>query len=172
VRFTPPPDSQGASGFGTSTQKAIGMDEADKRILNEIQSSFPINSRPYLEVARRINLSEKEVIERVRRLKREGIIRRIGGNFQSKRLNFTSTLCAAKVPEEKIEEFVQAVNRYSGVTHNYRRSHAYNIWFTFIAQDMDEIERSLREISLETGVKEIRNLPSQRMFKIKVDFEV
>ncbi len=148
------------------------MDEIDKSILNGIQSDFPITSRPYRELGRRFNLTEEEIIERVGRLKEEGVIRRIGGNFDSSRLNFTSTLCAAKVPYEKIESFVNAVNRHPGVTHNYLRNHAYNIWFTFIAQDMNEIDGALKEISEETGIWEILNLPAVKMFKIKVDFEV
>jgi DNA-binding Lrp family transcriptional regulator len=148
------------------------MDEADKNILNEIQSGFPILSRPFQEIGDRVGLTEEDVIERLRRLKGRGIIRRIGANFHSSRLDFSSTLCAAKVPEEKLHQFVRVVNRYPGVTHNYLRSHAYNVWFTFIAEDMDEIERALREIAEETGVEEIRNLPALRIFKIKVDFEV
>jgi DNA-binding Lrp family transcriptional regulator len=148
------------------------MDEADKNILNEIQSGFPIMPRPFREIGIRVGLTEEDVLERVRRLKGRGIIRRIGANFHSSKLNFTSTLCAAKVPEETLHHFVKVVNRYPGVTHNYLRSHAYNVWFTFIAKDMDDIERALSEIAAETGVKEIRNLPALRMFKIKVDFEV
>jgi DNA-binding Lrp family transcriptional regulator len=148
------------------------MDEIDKNILNEIQSDFPVTPRPYHELGKRLDLSELEVIKRVKRLKEKGIIRRIGGNFHSGRLNFTSTLCATKVPKENIEHFVEVVNRYPGVTHNYLRDHAYNIWFTFIAQDMVSINNALRDISKETGVTEILNLPAVKMFKIKVDFEV
>ena len=148
------------------------MNKTDRNILNEIQSDFPITPRPFQELGRRLNLSENEVIEAIRRLKHEGIIRRIGGNFHSHRLNFTSTLCTARVPEEKINDFVKVVNSYPGVTHNYLRNNKYNIWFTFIAQDMDYIERSLKEISEVTGVPEILNLPASRTFKIKVDFEV
>ena len=148
------------------------MDEKDRAILNEIQSDFPITPRPYHEVGKRFRLSESEVLERVKRLKAEGIIRRIGGNFNSKRLNFTSTLCAAKVPEEKVEEFVQVVNTYPGVTHNYLRNHDYNVWFTFIAPNMPRIDAALEEISQATGVTEIINLPAVKRFKIRVDFEV
>ena len=150
----------------------ICMDEIDKNILNEIQSDFPIASRPYEELGRRLDLSESAVIERIKRLKKKGIIRRIGGNFHSSRLNFTSTLCAAKVPVDKLDHFVDVVNRYPGVTHNYLRNHAYNVWFTFIAQDMAFIDNALEEISKETGVDEILNLPAVKMYKIKVDFEV
>lgn len=148
------------------------MDDVDRVIINEIQSDFPITPRPYYELGRRFDLSEAEVLERVKRLKAEGIIRRIGGNFSSKRLDFTSTLCGAKVPEEKLDRFVQVVNSYPGVTHNYLRNHDYNVWFTFIAQSMLHIEKALKEISKATGVTEIINLPAVRQFKIKVDFEV
>ncbi len=148
------------------------MDEIDKAILNEIQSNFPISPRPFREVGKKIGISEDEVIRRIARLKKEGVVRRIGGNFHSYKLNFVSTLCAAKVPEEKIEEFVKVVNRYPGVTHNYLRNGKYNIWFTFIAESMEYIENALKEISEKTGIKDILNLPAVKMFKIKVDFEV
>jgi len=148
------------------------MDNTDKKILNEIQSDFPIVSRPYLELGERLNLSEDDVVKSVKRLKDKGVIRRIGGNFHSGRLDFASTLCAAKVPEEEIDHFVEVVNRYPGITHNYLRDHDYNIWFTFIAQDKNFIEEALKKISAETGVTEIRNLPAVKTFKIKVDFEI
>jgi DNA-binding Lrp family transcriptional regulator len=148
------------------------LDDIDRAIINEIQSDFPITQRPYRELGKRFDRTEFEVIERAEKLKSEGIIRRIGGNFNSKKLNFTSTLCAAKVSEEKMERFVQAVNSYSGVTHNYLRNHKYNVWFTFIAPHMSYIDQALSEISEATGVNEIRNLPAIKVFKIKVDFEI
>jgi DNA-binding Lrp family transcriptional regulator len=148
------------------------MDDIDRKILNEIQSAFPIASRPYLELGKRLDLSEEEVLERVKRLRSEGIIRRIGGNFDSGKINFTSTLCAARVPEEKIKAFVELVNGYKGVTHNYLRGHDYNVWFTLIAPSIKDIEDVLNEISGKTGVKEILNLRAIRTFKIKVDLEV
>jgi DNA-binding Lrp family transcriptional regulator len=148
------------------------MDDVDRALVNEIQSDFPITSRPYHELGKRFDLSEAEVLERLRGLKAEGIIRRIGGNFNSKSLNFTSTLCAAKVPGKKMDRFVETVNSYPGVTHNYLRNHDYNVWFTFIAQNAFLIDKALEEISSATGVTEIINLPAIKQFKIKVDFEV
>lgn len=148
------------------------MDEADRKILNAIQSEFPITARPYEELGSRLALSEEEVLRRVKRLKEEGVIRRIGGNFHSRKLDFTSTLCAARVPEEKLERFVEVVNRYPGVTHNYLRNHEFNVWFTFIAPSTEAIEHSLKEISKVTGVEDVHSLPAVRTFKIRVDFEV
>lgn len=148
------------------------MDHIDKAILNEIQSNFPITSRPFKEVGDKLGISEDKVIERIVKLKERGIVRRIGGNFQSNKLNFVSTLCAAKVPKEKIDMFVNTVNRYPGVTHNYLRNGKYNIWFTFIAEDMEYIEHALENISKETGIRDILNLPAVKMYKIRVDFEL
>jgi DNA-binding Lrp family transcriptional regulator len=148
------------------------LDDIDKAILNRIQSDFPITSQPYLAVATELGITETDVLERISRLKKEGIIRRIGGNFVPDKLGYVSTLCAARVPEDKIEQFVKVVNRYPGVTHNYRRDNSFNIWFTFIAPSMQEIEQNLQEISEKTGIAEILNLPATRVFKIRAQFRV
>lgn len=148
------------------------MDRIDREILNEIQSHFPLRSRPFREVGKKLRLSEKEVLWRVSRLKNEGIIRRIGANFNSRRLGFTSTLCAAKVPKDKLDDFIEAVNRYPGVTHNYERDGDYNIWFTFIGESTKTIEQALEEIKAGTGINDLISLPAEKIFKIRVDFEV
>jgi len=148
------------------------IDEIDRALLNRIQSDFPITRRPFLSIADDLNLSEENVIKRLKRLKQKGIIRRIGGNFAPEKLGFVSTLCAAKVPEDKIDNFAKIVNRYPGVTHNYRRDNRYNIWFTFIAQSMKEIIGNLEDISRETGVNGIINLPATKMYKIKAHFNL
>jgi DNA-binding Lrp family transcriptional regulator len=148
------------------------IDDVDKALLNRIQSDFPITSRPYRTIAEDLGLSEGEVLKRVSRLKASGIIRRIGGNFTPEKLGFVSTLCAAKVPEDKISQFAEVVNRYPGVTHNYRRENTFNIWFTFIAPKMDEINANLKQIAAETGVTDILNMPATRVFKIRAEFQV
>ena len=148
------------------------FDDIDRAILNRIQSDFPVASRPYRVIAEKLGLAEGEVIRRVLRLKEQGIIRRIGGNFTPDKLGFVSTLCAASVPEDKISRFAEVVNRYPGVTHNYRRDNTFNIWFTFIAPTMDEINANLKQIAEETGVTEILNLPATKVFKIRAEFKV
>jgi DNA-binding Lrp family transcriptional regulator len=148
------------------------LDDTDRAILNRIQSDFPITPRPYLTVAEELGLAEADVIQRVARLKASGIIRRIGGNFVPGKLGYVSTLCAARVPADQVARFAEAVNRHPGVTHNYLRENSFNVWFTFIAPSMEEIEAKLKEIRAETGVTEILNLPATRVFKIKAQFEV
>jgi len=153
-------------------KKITVLDDTDKVILNLIQSNFPISSRPYLVIADRLGLNEDDVIRRLKKLKKNGIIRRIGGNFVPEKLGFVSTLCAAVVPEDKMESFAKTINSYPGVTHNYLRDGSFNVWFTFIAPSMKEININLKQISKETGVNEIINLPATRVFKIKAHFDL
>jgi len=148
------------------------LDDIDKTIINRIQSNFPITSRPYLTIAKEMDLTEKEILDRVSRLKKAGIIRRIGGNFVPAKLGFVSTLCAARVPPDKVADFAAIVNSYPGVTHNYQRDNEYNVWFTFISPSMDEIEMNLKKIAQETEVSDILNLPATKVFKIKAQFDV
>lgn len=148
------------------------LDDLDRAILNEIQSHFPIAPRPYAEMGKRVGASEEEVLGRVQAMADAGIIRRIGANFTSRKLGYTSTLCAARVAPEQLDHFVDVVNRYPGVTHNYLRRHHYNVWFTLIAPSEERLDQVLTEISQATGVQEILSLPAQEVFKIKVDFPV
>ncbi len=148
------------------------IDEIDRTILNRIQSDFPITSRPYAAIAEELGFTEKIVIDHISRLRKLGIIRRIGGNFGPEKLGFVSTLCAASVPEKKIDSFAAIVNSYPGVTHNYTRNNTFNVWFTFIASSMVEIKANIKEISQKTGVHDILNLPATHVFKIKAHFDL
>ena len=146
------------------------IDDTDRRIINRIQSDFPITARPYHTIAHDLGLEEEDVLLRVGRLRKDGIIRRIGGNFVPEKLGYVSTLCAASVPDDKLEHFKKVVNSYPGVTHNYRRENHFNVWFTFIAPSHGIIERNLEDISRQTGVEGILNLPATRVYKIKAQF--
>ncbi|MBW2368719.1 MAG: AsnC family transcriptional regulator [Deltaproteobacteria bacterium] len=148
------------------------MDEMDKALLNRIQSNFPLTQRPFKTIGDELDLAESDVLARLVRLKQDGIIRRIGANFVPDKLGYVSTLCAAKVPEAILDLFTETVNRYSGVTHNYLRDDAYNVWFTFIAPSMDEIEENLATIARETSVVDILNLPATHVFKIRAQFDL
>lgn len=150
----------------------IDMDELDKTILNRIQTRFPLTPRPFAAIADELGTTEKEVLARVTRLKDTGIIRRIGGNFVPGKVGFVSTLCAAQVPREKLDLFAMTVNTFPGVTHNYLREDAFNVWFTFIAPSMENIRDHLARITEKTGVNRILNLPATHVFKIKAKFDL
>ena len=97
----------------------VTLDTMDKRILDIIQTDFPLESRPYAIIAERLGITEQEALDRVNALRKSRLIRRLGANFQSAKLGFRSTLCAAKVPEDKLDAFIAEVNQHVGVTHNY-----------------------------------------------------
>lgn len=148
------------------------MDDIDRRILTIMQKEFPLHAEPYRVIGETVAISEEEVLRRIKRLTDQGVIRRIGAVFDVRKLGYASTLCAAQVPEEKVDDFVASVNAYRGVTHNYRRGHVFNVWFTFIAPSMKEIEQALEELRGTTGVEQIITMPATRTFKIDASFDL
>jgi siroheme decarboxylase len=148
------------------------MDEIDKKILNILQKEFPLVEQPFRIVAEKCGISEEETLSRVQKMKDEGIIRRIGAVFDGAKLGRVSTLCAARVPEEKIDGFVQIVNADKNVTHNYRRNNEYNIWFTVSAATAEELEEFLVTVKKKTGVKDILDMRAVRTFKINASFDI
>lgn len=150
-------------------EPARHLDTLDLQLLERLQTALPLCPRPYANLGEELGLSEEEVLARLQVLKNSGLIRRIGANFNSRALGWHSTLCAASVPEELLENFSQEVNKLPGVTHNYLRQHKYNVWFTLIGQNQEEVEREIARLSAICGVK-ILNLPARKIFKLKVKF--
>ena len=150
---------------------AYVMDDVDRRLLDIIQTDFPLSPRPYAALGERTGIAEEEALRRVNALRAARIIRRMGANFQSARLGWVSTLCAAKVPEDRLEAFTTVVNACPGVTHNYLRAHAYNVWFTLISPSREQEAATLEAVERETGIA-VLNLPATRLFKIRVDFRM
>jgi len=147
------------------------MDSTDRALLNAIQNNFPIAIHPYQSLGLAVGTTEEEAFQRIQRLRQEGIIRRLGGVLDSRRLGYYSTLCAAKVPEEKIPILAQLLEGIPGVTHNYIRNHEYNVWFTLIARSQAVAESILQTIREVSGVTDVFSLPATRLFKINVNFD-
>ena len=143
----------------------VTLDTMDKRILDIIQTDFPLEPRPYAIIAERLGITEQEALDRVNALRKSRIIRRLGANFQS------AKLCAAKVPADKMDAFIAEVNRHVGVTHNYLRRHAYNVWFSAIGPSWEAVCAMLDDITAKTGIP-ILNLPATKLYKIRVDFQM
>jgi DNA-binding Lrp family transcriptional regulator len=148
------------------------MDKIDKQILNILQKEFPLEERPFKIVAQKCGISEEEALSRIQKMKDGGIIRRIGAVFDGAKLGRVSTLCAARVPQDKLEKFVNAVNENKGVTHNYLRDNEYNVWFTLNAATPQEMESFLADLKKRTGVTDILDMRAVRTFKIDATFEV
>jgi DNA-binding Lrp family transcriptional regulator len=148
------------------------MDQIDRNILNRIQHAFPVKSRPFEELGGELGLDENEMLERVRKLREQGYIRRMGPIFDPRTLGYVSTLCTLKTPQTRIDEVARVINAYPGVTHNYLRDHPYNIWFTLITRGEEGIRETIDQIKKDTGIDEILILPAERFYKLKVEFNV
>lgn len=147
------------------------LDQIDTELLNLIQEGLPLTTRPFQTLGESLGIGEEEVLNRLNALKSSGMIRRIGAVFDSRAMGYYSTLCACRVPEERLEEVAGAISREPGVTHNYQREHFLNLWFTLTVPDADEGLRIIRRLERETGIK-IENMPAKKVFKIKVSFEM
>lgn len=145
------------------------LDRLDQEILNLLQNEFPLEKRPYAVLARILGISEDELLLLVKRLKEEGIIRRIGGVIDSKKLGFYSTLCACHVEEDKVLEAAKIINEEKGVTHNYVRDDWYNIWFTLTAPSENEAYKVIRDLESKIGTR-IESMPAKKVYKIRAVF--
>lgn len=147
------------------------LESIDRQILNLLQNDFPVAAQPYKVMAERLGISEEEVMARIGMMKSVGIIRRIGGIMDTRSLGYYSTLCTAMVPASEVDEAAEVINRLPGVTHNYLRDHAYNLWFTLTVPAREEADRILAELESTLGI-EIVSMPAETVFKIRVNFDM
>lgn len=144
----------------------------DKRLLNIIQGDLPLESRPFAVLAARLGTEESIVIERLRALKEQGFIRRIGPFFDSNKLGYMGTLAALEVEPCYIPQVAAVINSEYGVTHNYERDAIFNLWFTLFSHTIEEQNEVLNKISNLTGVVRLINLPATQKFKVNVQFNL
>ncbi len=148
------------------------MDKLDKEILNEIQWTFPLISKPYSEMAKKFSLSDDEMMQRLRALKEAGIIRQISAIFDTRKLGYKSALVAMAIEPEKLDHVANQVNRHPGVSHNYERNHEYNLWFTLAVPPGSDLKTEIDKFSKLPGIKKTRLLPTIKLFKIGVKLEM
>jgi len=122
------------------------MDDIDRSLINGLQRGFPVVDRPYLQVARELGLGEQELISRLGNLLDEGVLSRFGPLYQAERLGGAYTLAAMQVPEADYDRVADLVNAHREVAHNYRREHAFNMWFVVAALSPAAVARTLLEI--------------------------
>jgi len=147
------------------------VETLDRQLLNIIQTDFPVDARPYEVLGERLGIAASEALAGVRRLMESGVIRKVGPSFDTRKLGHVSVLAAMRVPEAELAEVADVVGSYSQVTHNYGRDHEYNLWFTLVCENQEEVDRVAAEIKARTGIEDMRLLPAERVFKIRVDFE-
>jgi siroheme decarboxylase len=153
---------------------AVALDDVDRRLLNVMQGRFPIAARPYRHVAALAEIPEQEAMARVQRLLEKRIIRQVTPIFDTRALGYSSMLVAAKVDPEHPHRAAQAINQHPGVSHNYLRNHDFNLWFTIATEPDSELglEGTLEVLAREAGAESVRELPTLKLFKIRMDLEM
>lgn len=150
-----------------------GIDRADLAILDALQDDLPLVSRPWAAIAARVGLAEDEVVARMRRLQTSSVLRNVSPVFESRRFGLAAaTLIALRVPEDRVREVAEIVSTYPEVSHNFRRDHAYTLWFTLAAPTEERLSAVLAEILSRTGIPEADalDLSTVRAYKIDVRF--
>lgn len=146
----------------------MDLDSNDRKLLNRLQIGLPLVRRPWNAIAEELELRQEDVLQRLERLKKEGFIRRIGGVFNPTGLGFRGCLYAMAVREELFYQTAAVVNRYRGVTHNYRRRSRLNMWFTLTSRTEEERGAILETIREAAGGPLLYEFPSEQLFKLKV----
>lgn len=144
----------------------------DKSLLNLLQTNLPISHRPFAEIAEKLGSDETTVLKRLRALKQDGYLRRIGPFFDSNQLGYKGTLVALRVKPAAIPSVAEAINRYPGATHNYEREGKYNLWFTLLTPNPAMCRHILSEIRALPGVEDMMDLVARRKYKINVQFHL
>ncbi|TLX69199.1 MAG: Lrp/AsnC family transcriptional regulator [Thaumarchaeota archaeon] len=148
------------------------MDPLDKQLLNEIQWTFPLSSRPYLELASKQGLTEDDVMVRISSMKRTGLIRQINAIFDTRKLGYKSALVAFAVEKDKLDSVALEVNKHPGVSHNYERDHEFNMWFTLAVPPDGVLKKDLGVMASLEGVIKFRLLPTLKLYKIGVKLDM
>jgi siroheme decarboxylase len=148
----------------------------DRRLLDQLQRQVPLCDRPYLEIARRLDSTEADVLERVQALSGPppAPIRQISAIFDSNKLGYQSCLVGAKVDPAVIREAAGVISQHPGVSHNYQREHAYNLWFTLAVPPHSQLglERTVEILRRLSGARQMRLMPALKLFKIGVKFDL
>ena len=149
------------------------MDITDRKLLNIIQSDFPVSAEPYREVAEQLGIAEADVLERLAELKRQNVVRQISAIFDTRRLGYKTTLVAFAYAAADLHDGAVFINRHPGVSHNYAREGSYyNLWFTLAVPPDGDLEATVRWMAQQTGAIEFRIMPTIRFFKIGVNFDM
>jgi siroheme decarboxylase len=153
---------------------AVPLDDFDRRLLNAMQGAFPIQPRPYAAVADALGVDHERVLTRVRELIHDRIIRQVTPIFDTRALGYGSMLVAAKVDPEHPWGPAKIVNAHPGVSHNYLRNHEFNMWFTIAVEEDSKLglQGTLDVLQELTGAESIRQLPTLKLFKIRMDLEM
>ncbi|MFQ6030415.1 MAG: Lrp/AsnC family transcriptional regulator, partial [Dehalococcoidia bacterium] len=149
------------------------MDLTDRKLLNLIQSQFPLVDQPYQQLGEELGITEEQVIDRLTELKRQNVVRQISAIFDTRRLGYKTTLVAMAYEPESLHDSALFINRHPGVSHNYAREGSYyNLWFTLAVPPDHDLETTAQRMAQDTQALSVRIMPTVRFFKIGVNFDM
>ena len=157
-----------AEGFVET--KPVSLDGPDRQILNLLQTAFPIEARPWAALGRKVDLAEEDVIARVRRMK-ASVIRQISAIFDSRSLGYKGTLVAFQFEPDRLDAGAAVVSRHPGCSHNYRRNHEFNLWFTLTLHRSMSLEEEVARLAEASGATRWILLPTLKLYKIGVKLD-
>ena len=152
--------------------QAVSLDATDRRLLNQLQSDFPLVPQPFAVLAERLGISEEEVLERTRALRQCGVMRHLSAIFDVYRVGYRSVLVAFSLPEERLAAAAAVVSAHPGVSHNYGREHEYNLWFVLAQPRSAGLEEAVADLAERAGANKYHTLPALRLYKIDVEFDM
>ncbi|MDC0523107.1 Lrp/AsnC family transcriptional regulator [Nitrosopumilus sp.] len=148
------------------------MGESDKELLNEIQWTFPLVTRPFDAIAKKFDTTPEIIKEKLNNLKEIGVLRQLSAIFDTRKLGYTSSLVAMEIEHDKLEHVASQINRHPGVSHNYERDHQFNLWFTLAVPPGADLNSELEKFNVLKGIKKVRMLPTLQLFKIGVKLDM
>ena len=148
------------------------LGESDKELLNEIQWTFPLVTRPFDAIAKKFDTTPEIIKEKLNHLKEIGVLRQLSAIFDTRKLGYTSSLVAMEIDNSKLEQVALIINKHPGVSHNYERKHQFNLWFTLAVPPGSDLKSELDKFSKLDGIKKVRMLPTLQLFKIGVKLDM
>ena len=148
------------------------LGESDKELLNEIQWTFPLVTRPFDTIAKKFDTTPEIIKEKLNNLKEIGVLRQLSAIFDTRKLGYTSSLVAMEIEHDKLDYVASQINRHPGVSHNYERDHQFNLWFTLAVPPGADLNAELEKFNVLKGIKKVRMLPTLQLFKIGVKLDL
>ena len=148
------------------------LGESDKELLNEIQWTFPLVTRPFDAIAKKFDTTPEIIKEKLNHLKEIGVLRQLSAIFDTRKLGYTSSLVAMEIENDKLDYVASQINRHPGVSHNYERDHQFNLWFTLAVPPGADLKTELEKFNVLKGIKKVRMLPTLQLFKIGVKLDM
>ncbi|MDP2903972.1 MAG: AsnC family transcriptional regulator [Methylovulum sp.] len=146
------------------------MDDIDRNIINTLQNGLPICESPYRQIAVALNITETELLTRLKNLLANGILTRFGPLYNAGQMGGALTLAAVKAPVGRFEEITGIINAFPEVAHNYARNHALNIWFVLATETPEQLQQTIKAIEIQTGLT-VYNLPKIKEYFVNLKLE-